>query len=133
MQFWPWKVEATSRLKKWPITGYCLFSDVTVFSFNCFIHFVVILLQVCNTSSPIDFDVNVSGPCIPRCEVEHMNYSNSAMILIPNYNEGDYNVVIFSAVPTMQQCYIDSIKLGEELPYMYIHLCIKIPSRGPNH
>ena len=66
--------------------------------------------------------VNVLGPCIPRCEVEHMKYSNSAAILIPSYmnDEGDYNVVISSVAPTMQQCYIDSIKLGEELFHIYV-------------
>ena len=66
-------------------------------------------------SSPNDFVVSVSGPCIPTCEIEHTQYSNSASILIPNYNEGDYNAVISSVAPTMQQCYIDSIKLGEKL------------------
>ena len=79
-----------------------------------FIDFVDILLQACNTSSPIDFEVSVLGPCIPRCEVEHMKYSNSASILIPNYEEGDYHVVISLTAPTIQQCYIDSIKLGKE-------------------
>ena len=77
------------------------------------------LLQVCNTSSPTDFMVNVLGPCIPSCEVEHMKYSNSASIQIPNYDEGDYTVVV-SATLTMQQCYIDSMKLGKELPHIYI-------------
>ena len=90
---------------------FCLLFSPFIFNF------VFILLQVCNTSSPIDFEVNVSGPCIPRCEVEHMNYSNSASILIPNYDDGDYDFVISLTAPTMQQCYIDSIKLGEELPY----------------
>ena len=86
-----------------------------------FTHFVEILLQICNTSSPNDFKVNVSGPCIPRCEVEHTKFSNSASIQIPNYDEGDYEFVISLAAPTMQQCYIDSIKLGEELPYTVVY------------
>ena len=62
-------------------------------------------------SSSIDFEANVSEPCIASCEI----------ILIPDRNEGGYDVAI--SPPTMQQCYIDSIRLGEkQLPCLVHHL-----------
>ena len=72
-------------------------------------------MQACNVSMPGNFVLDVEGPNGPIYQV--LSTSNSAQVLIDTFEAGNYSVVLSSITSSMQKCYIDAIKLGEELNY----------------